>query len=159
LRPLLNRPGISLAFSGCVTDPLPSVLFVDEDEDALHRLLLRIEPLYSVFSLRTPSQIFRYIDRIRPEVVVLSDRLEYRKRDIRALLPVLRERFAGKIVILSEGSSEGDRALWTELGADGCFLHPTRERSRIDLLSRRIIDLAAEVHLRAREGNKDARPN
>lgn len=138
-------------------DPVPTVLFVDEDESALHRLLLRIEPLYSVFSLRTPGQIFRYIERIRPEVIVLSDQLEYRKRDVRALLPLLRERFTGKIIVLSEEGSGRDRAVWTELGADDCFIHPTRERSRIDILSRRIIDLAAEVHLRARERNSDAR--
>lgn len=140
-----------------MSDPLPSVLFVDEDENALHRLLLKIEPLYSVFSLRSPSQIFRYIDRVRPEVIVLSDRLEYRKRDVRALLPILRERFGGKIIILSEAASDRDRANWSELGADDCYVHPTRERTRIDTLSRRIIELAAEVHLRSGGDNSDAR--
>lgn len=140
-----------------MTVPLPTVLFVDEDESALHRILLQIEPIYSVFSLRSASQIFRYLERVRPEVVVLSDRLEYRKGDIRSLLPILRERFAGKIIVLSEESSDRDRALWTELGADDCFVHPTRERSRIDGLSRRIIELAAEVHLRARREKSDVR--
>lgn len=130
-----------------MTDPLPTVLFVDEDESALHRILLQIEPIYSVFSLRSPAQIFRYIERVRPEVIVLSDRLEYRKQDVRALLTQLRERFDGKIVILSERATEQDRILWKERGADECLLHPTREHSRLDDLSRRINELAAEVKL------------
>lgn len=138
-------------------DPLPTVLFVDEDESALHRILLQIEPIYSVFSLRSPSQIFRYIDRVHPEVIVVSDRLEYRKRSLRELLPKLRERFRGKIIILTEQTSERDRALWKERGADECLLHPTREQSRLDELSRRINDLAAEVKLNSLERDEDER--
>lgn len=133
-------------------DQLPTVLFVDEDETALHRILLKIEPLYSVFSLRSTSQLFRYLQRIEPEVVILSDKLEVRKSDLRSFLPTLRERFNGIILVLTDDASDGGRALWKERGADDCFLHPTRERSRIDLLSRRILDFAAEVRQRENGG-------
>jgi hypothetical protein len=132
-------------------DPLPTVLFVDEDETALHRILVKIEPLYSVFSLRSTSQLFRYIQRIEPEVLVLSDKLEFRKRELRFFIPLLRQRFHGKIVVLTDNATDGARAFWKEVGADDCCLHPTRERSRIDSLSRRIIDLAAELSVQCRD--------
>ena len=123
---------------------MPSVLFVDQDPEALSWILQKVEPFFTAYSLHSTGPLIRYLETIKPDVIVLSDRLEYRKRDVSALLTTLRESFQGRIILLTECAGQTKQALWKERGADDCVLHPTRVRDRLDHLSKRIVELAAQ---------------
>ena len=137
-----------------VMNSLPTVLFVDEDNDSLSRILLDLEPIFPTLSLRFPGALLDYVERLRPEVVAVSDQIRYRKKDARAYVAALRERFKdkAKIIVLAESCSEPERAAWRERGADDLALHPTRVRPRMDILSQKILDLALPGYSHSPEG-------
>lgn len=121
----------------------PSVLFVDQDAEALEQILVTIEPILYSFSLRSPASLPEYVKKCEPDVVVLSDRVRFRKKEAPAFLAALRETYRGPILVLTECASEQERAKWKERGATECVLHPTRVRHRLDQLTRKILDLAS----------------
>jgi len=125
--------------------PIPKVLFVDEDPEAIHEILLKIEPLLLAYSLRRADALDRYIEEVRPHIVVLSDRVKNRRRDARLILSKLREYFRGKVLILTECITQAEEARWKERGADACLLHPTRSRPRLRQLSSRLTELFASL--------------
>ncbi len=127
---------------------IPTVLFVDEDVDALNRIFLHVEPVFLALSLRSAGPLHRYVERFQPDVVVLSDRLRFRRKDARALVDELRKRYDGRILVLSERPDGRERELWRRLGADDCLLHPTRLRDRLESLTRGILGLAADAGAR-----------
>jgi len=124
-----------------MTREFPVVFFVDQDAPALNYLLAQIEPIFLSHSLRNVGQIRRYVDQMEPDILVLSDRLEYRKKDIRAILADLRAEYTLPILMLVDSVTEQDRARWREWGATDCILHPTRLTDRIDAVTRKILDV------------------
>ena len=121
----------------------PSVLFVEQDREDLDRILLEIEPILYSISLRSPGAICEYAIKWRPDVIVLSDRVTFRKKRAPAFLAALREVYSGPILILTDCLSENEVALWKERGATDCILHPTRFRDRLDHMTQRILDVTA----------------
>ena len=120
----------------------PIVLFADEDAQALDQILLRIEPTFTTVSLRTVAPLMGYVRRLHPDVVVLSDRLRYRRQDSRRILSRLCEEYRGAIILLTDCLAESERLHWMERGAHDCLLHPTRTTERILRLADRIFELA-----------------
>jgi len=121
----------------------PTVLFVDQDEPALDGILTRIEPIFYSMSLRSPEALPDYVKKWEPDVIVLSDRIDYRKKETSAFLAELRETYRGPILILTECASEQERARWRERGATDCLLHPTRVVDRLDDLARKILEVTS----------------
>ena len=126
----------------------PTVLLVDQDGDSLDRILVAIEPIFDAYSLRSPGSLLRYVQRLEPDLVVLSDRLSFRRKETPAFLAALRAEFRGPILILTDHVSEKDRALWKERGATDCVLHPTRVADRLVSLTRKILDVTAPAYSR-----------
>lgn len=124
----------------------PSVLFVDQERDDLDRILVEIEPIFYSLSLRSPAALCEYATKWHPNVIVLSDRIAFRKKKAPAFLAALREVYQGPILILTECLSEKETALWRERGATDCVLHPTRVRDRLEALTQRILDLTAPTY-------------
>ena len=142
LTPLSPSARHSLEQSAVASD-YPTVLFVDDDPDALNSILVDIEPRITSYSLRTAGSMSEYIKKIRPEIVVVSDRLTHEEKGAFELVSELRTQYRGRIVVLTECIDLEERERWQETGVDACVLHPTRLKDRLRDLSQTILNLTA----------------
>ena len=122
---------------------MPRVLFVDDDDDALQMLLVRIEATFLTASLRSAAPMWKYTEEFKPDVLVISDQLRHGRHDAKALIGKLRERgFKQSVLVLTDHEQPGDEARWQEWGANGVALHPTRVEKRLDRMAMQLAILA-----------------
>jgi len=123
----------------------PAVLFADEDESALHRILVRIEPLIITFSLRQQRPLRAYIEQCKPEVLVFSDRFAGGDAKLRAVLAEVKTMCTLPILILVEEVTPGVLARWQQAGATDVIIHPGRVEARIEAMLQRILAVAYDT--------------
>ncbi len=121
----------------------PTLLFVDQDPQALTPLLMEIEPIYPTFSLRAVGELEAYTVGLRPGVVLLSDRLSWRRKNTVGLLAQLRTYYKGPIFVMVDDATDAVRAHWREAGANDAVAHPGRVRDRMRLMEKEILAVAA----------------
>lgn len=130
-----------------MTDALPTVLFVDEDPVNLNPIFLHVEPVLHGLTCHDAAVMRRHVEKFQPDVIVISDRMRDADRPAREIVADLRSTFRGGIIVLTDSIDARDRAIWQELGASACVLHPGRLMDRILELQRAIQE--ATAHARA----------
>jgi DNA-binding NtrC family response regulator len=122
----------------------PIFIFADDDQEALLKILDTLHDEWSYVPVHKPAVVLKYAKEFSTTAVFLADQVRFKPGGASGLLRRLINEVGKPVVILSEAWSQEEAARWKHLGAHECIPHPTRTDIRMEILRRKLQELATK---------------
>lgn len=139
----------------------PIFVIVDDDREALDRLMVLLDSERYYIPISETRRIVRYAVQFSATAIFMADDLAFPEGGAARLLQVLLDRVGKPVIIMSDGWTPEVAERWKRMGAEDCIPHPTRIERRMDGFRKKVQDLAVWAlapggGAEATEGRKDA---